>query len=131
MSSGFFFSNSFLMLERSMNFQWTKQRATLDNIINAETPGYKAKYVTFEDAFRTQLLAAAAEGQPASVMRGVVSTAMPVVHTAYPETARLDDNGVNVGEQLVEATRNTYQIQYVMDSMNSDLTRLRAAIRGQ
>ena len=60
MSSGFFFSNSFLMLERSMNFQWTKQRATLDNIINAETPGYKAKYVTFEDAFRTQLLAAAA-----------------------------------------------------------------------
>ena len=123
MSSGFFFSNSFLMLERSMNFQWTKQRATLDNIINAETPGYKAKYVTFE--------AAAAEGQPASVMRGVVSTAMPVVHTAYPETARLDDNGVNVGEQLVEATRNTYQIQYVMDSMNSDLARLRTAIRGQ
>lgn len=67
MAGEFFFSNSFLMLERSMNFQWTKQRATLDNIINAETPGYKAKYVTFEDAFRTQLLAAAAKGRaPAS-----------------------------------------------------------------
>lgn len=131
MAGEFFFSNSFLMLERSMNFQWTKQRATLDNIINAETPGYKAKYVTFEDAFRTQLQAAAVKGQPASVMRSVVSTALPTVHTATPETARMDDNGVNVGTELVEATRNTYQIQYVMDSMNSDLARLRTAIRGQ
>ena len=131
MASDFFFSNSFLMLERAMNFQWTKQRATLDNIVNAETPGYKAKYVTFEDAFRTQLQAAAAKGQPAGVMRSVVSTALPTIHTATPETTRLDDNGVNIGDQIVEATRNSYQIQYVMDSMNSDLARLRTAIRGQ
>ena len=130
MASNFFFSNSFLMLERAMNFQWTKQRATLDNIVNAETPGYKVKYVTFEDAFRTQLQAAA-RNQGSGAMRQVVSSALPTVHTATPETARLDENGVNIGEELVEATRNTYQIQYVMDTMNSDLARLRAAIRGQ
>lgn len=125
------FSNSFLMLERSMNFQWVKQRALLDNIVNAETPGYKAKYVTFEEAFRAQIQAAAAQGQPASRMRGVVSTALPTVHTATEETTRLDDNGVNIGDQLVEATRNAYQIQYVYEAMNRDLGRLRAAIRGQ
>jgi len=119
------------MLERAMNFQWVKQRATLDNIVNAETPGYKAKYVTFEEAFRSQLLAAAAGDQPASAMRGVVSTALPTIHTATPETTRMDDNGVNIGDQLVEATRNTYQLQYVMDSLNSDLARLRTAVRGQ
>ena len=43
-------SNSMLMLERAMNFQWTKQETLLDNIVNADTPGYKAKYVTFEEA---------------------------------------------------------------------------------
>ena len=43
-------SNSMLMLERAMNFQWTKQVAINDNIVNAETPNYKAKYVTFEEA---------------------------------------------------------------------------------
>ena len=130
MAGEFFFSNSFLMLERSMNFQWTKQRATLDNIINAETPGYKAKYVTFEDAFRTQLLAAAAKGQSAGVMRNVVSTALPVVHTATPETARLDDNGVNVTEQSLEAVRNAYQMQYVYQSLSSEINALRTAING-
>ena len=48
--SGFLFTNSMLMLERAMDFQWTKQNVINDNIVNAETPNYKAKYVTFEEA---------------------------------------------------------------------------------
>lgn len=35
-------TNSLLMLERAMNFQWTKQVTINDNIVNAETPNYKA-----------------------------------------------------------------------------------------
>ena len=41
-------SNSMVMMERSMDFLWTKQAAIMDNIANAETPNYKAKVVTFE-----------------------------------------------------------------------------------
>ena len=41
-------SNSFLMMEKSMEFLWAKQAAILDNISNAETPNYKPKVVTFE-----------------------------------------------------------------------------------
>ena len=36
------YTNSLLMLERALNFQWTKQSAINDNIVNAETPNYKA-----------------------------------------------------------------------------------------
>ena len=36
--SDFLTSNTMLMLEKSMNFQWTKQSVLLDNIANAETP---------------------------------------------------------------------------------------------
>ena len=39
-------SNSLLMMERSMDFLWTKQTAILDNLSNVETPNYKTKYVT-------------------------------------------------------------------------------------
>ena len=46
------FSNSVLMLESAMNFQWTKMSVINNNIVNAETPGYKAKYVTFEESTR-------------------------------------------------------------------------------
>ena len=38
-------SNSFLMLEKSLGYLWTKQAAIADNITNAETPGYKEKGV--------------------------------------------------------------------------------------
>ena len=44
--------NSLLMLEKSMDFLWTKQAAILDNISNAETPNYKTKVVTFEESLR-------------------------------------------------------------------------------
>ena len=48
-------SNSFLMLEKSMGYLWTKQAAILDNIANAETPNYKAKSVTFEESLKEKL----------------------------------------------------------------------------
>ena len=129
---GYLFSNSLLMLERAMDYQWTKFSVISDNIVNAETPNYKPKYVTFEEALSASIRSSVrnTDRKGASV-RSAILRSQPIVHVAEEESMRMDDNGVNVGEQLVEATRNTYQIQYVMDSMNSDLTRLRAAIRGQ
>ena len=56
--SGFLFTNSMLMLERAMDFQWTKQNVINDNIVNAETPNYKAKYVTFEEALDSSIRSA-------------------------------------------------------------------------
>ena len=47
------------------------------------------------------------------------------------EAARMDENGINVNEQMVEAVRNAYQIQYVMQSISNNLTVLRTAVRGQ
>ena len=51
----YFSSNSMILMEKSMNYLWTKQAAISDNIANAETPGYKAKLVTFEDNLREKL----------------------------------------------------------------------------
>ena len=124
-------SNSMLMLERAMNFQWTKQETLLDNIVNADTPGYKAKYVTFEEALRDNLRRAQVGETPVSTMRGVLEAAKPTVRTAEDESFRMDENGVNVAEQQLELVRNAYQIQHVYNALNSDVQRLLMAIRGQ
>ena len=68
-------SNSVRMLERSLDFLWAKQAAHLDNISNAETPGYKVKTVTFEESFASKLRAAAAGEQPVSNVRRVIEQA--------------------------------------------------------
>ena len=130
--AGYLFSNSMLMLERAMDFQWTKFNAISDNIVNAETPGYKAKYVTFEEALDSSIRRSIRAGDGrSSAMRSVLSSARPVVHVAENVSMRMDDNGVNVAEQETELIRNTYQMQYTMDAINGKISLLRTLIRGQ
>lgn len=123
-------SNSMFLLEKSMGFLWTKQAAILDNITNAETPGYKAKVVTFEETLRDKLEDAIHSSTPIKSARQVLEESAPVV-TEAQESTRLDDNGVNVTDQSVELIRNAYQLQYVMSAISSDLSVLRAVARGQ
>ena len=83
------------MLERTIDFQWIKWVTINDNIVNAETPDYKAKYVTFE-----------------------VSN-----HKMRNESTRMDENGVNITAQELEVIRNVCQVEYTMDTINSNLLR--------
>lgn len=152
----FLTSNSQLLLEKSMGFLWTKQAAILDNIANAETPNYKAKVVTFEESLRSKLEARLSpgryttagayllgeEGQPAAAaagtpgrmagksIRGAIEEAEPVVFEAQEQT-RMDDNGVNTTDQMVELVRNAYQQQYVYQAINKHYSILRMAVKGQ
>lgn len=54
----------------------------------------------------------------------------PVEIRQAEESTRLDGNGVNVTEQMVELVREGYQMQYVMNAMRSDFSLLRTAING-
>jgi len=123
-------SNSFLMLEKSLGYLWTKQSAIADNITNAETPGYKEKVVTFEDGLRGKLLLASRKAAPVKSMRQVLE-GTPFAVTEQTVQTRMDDNGVNVTAQMSEAIRNAYQMRYVMSSINTELSILNTAIRGQ
>ena len=126
--------NSTLLLEKSMGFLWTKQAAILDNIANAETPNYKAKVVTFEDSIREKLEAAAAPVKGSTAVkqsvRQVIESEDPYVFEAQEQT-RMDDNGVNVTDQMIEMIRNAYQQQYVYQAINKHYSILRMAVRGQ
>ena len=123
-------SNSMRMMEKSMEFLWAKQTAHLDNIANAETPGYKVKTVTFEEAFDTKLRAAARKGPEArqAIRRVIEGSSWNVFED--DEITRMDENGVNVTEQMVESVRTAYQLQYIYRTVSSDLTTLNTAITG-
>lgn len=123
-------SNSALMLEKSMGFLWTKQAAILDNIANAETPNYQEKIVTFEESLRGKIRQAASTATPVRDVRKVLEST-PFSVTEQAVVTRMDENGVNVTVQSAEAIRNAYQLRYVMSSINSDLSLLRTAVRGQ
>lgn len=121
-------SNNMLMLEKSMNFLWAKQAAHMDNVANAETPGYKVKTVTFEEEFDAHLRAADGQGTyTRKAMRSAIENSDWSVWED-DEVVRMDENGVDTTEQMVEMVRNAYQIQYVMQSISSDMARINTAI---
>lgn len=128
-------SNSLRMMEKSMEYLWAKQTAHLDNITNAETPGYKVKTVRFEEEFDRKLRAAAGmagvDGGPGARgrIRSVIEGDMWSVDEDE-EFVRMDENGVNATEQLLETVRSAYQLQYVYRAISSDLTTLGKAING-
>ena len=120
-----------------MGFLWTRQAAYLDNITNADTPNYKPKVVSFEDSLREQLELAMAPAQDGKRVEQSVRqvldqsdlTALEVQE--IQEATRMDDNGVNVTEQMVEMIRNSYQQQYLYGAINKSYSILRMAVRGQ
>ena len=124
-------SNSMVMMERSMDFLWTKQAAIMDNIANAETPNYKAKVVTFEQNLTEKLQQAATVGKRSREnVRQVLENADFAVYDS-DEAKRMDDNGVDATEQMVEMVRNAYQQQYLYNAINKSYSILRMAVRGQ
>ena len=127
----FLSTNSFLLMEKSLGFLWTKQAAILDNIANAETPNYKAKVVTFEESIRAKLEEAAGRAEGAGkAVRDVLEDSELKVFEAQEQT-RMDDNGVNVTSEMTELIRNAYQQQYVYQAINKHYSILRMAVNGQ
>ncbi len=127
----FLSSNSQILMEKSLSFLWAKQAAILDNIANAETPEYKAKVVTFEESIRSQLEQAASKPEGSGkAVRDILTDSGFRVFEAQEQT-RMDDNGVNTTDQMVELIRNAYQQQYVYQAINKHYSILRMAVKGQ
>lgn len=124
------FGNTMSMTQKSMDYLWLKQTVSLDNLANNDTPGFKARYVTFEDKFKKNMLAAERTGgnNRRSLEAGINRSSSTVRDTT--DTARLDGNNVQVEAENTELVRSYYQYSYQMQSLNSDIGRLRIAIKG-
>lgn len=121
------FGNTLSLAESSLDHLWSRQRITLNNIANNDTPGYKAKYVTFEDELRKRLTAARS-GTSQDVSAAIRGSRF-YVHNTRNESARMDGNNVNVDVENVELVRATLQYQYEISALNGDINRLRSALK--
>ncbi|MCI8376682.1 MAG: flagellar basal body rod protein FlgB [Lachnospiraceae bacterium] len=123
------FGNSISMTSKSLDFLWAKQLTIAHNLSNVDTPGYKSKYVTFEDEFRNRLKLADTSGNAARTRSIIENSSYTVNETE--SSARLDENNVNADVEEVEMARAQLQYQYVLQAINSDFSRLRSVIKGQ
>lgn len=122
------FGNNISMAEKTLDYLWSKQRITTNNIANVDTPGYKAQYVTFEDEFRRRLM----NGKTGTSkdISNIIDNSRYFVRNTNDESARMDGNNVNTDVENVELARATLQYQYEVSALNSEITRLRTIIKG-
>ena len=123
------FGNTIQMSQKALDYLWKKQEITMDNIANISTPGYKAKEISFQDTFRNKLKAATQTGDANDVRAAIRDSDYTVYERS--DSARVDGNGVNGDVEYTELSRTALHYQYLLQSVNSDITRLRTAIKGQ
>lgn len=92
-----------------------QRQAAEHNIANIETPGFRARRVSFESALRNAINT----GDPASA--GIT--------TSYSNApTRVDGSNVDVEDEVTSLEMNALQQQLINEALNSRYTRIRTAI---
>ena len=112
-------SVSLNLINKNLDGLWTRQQAISDNIANYETPGYKVKQISFEDALRKQFKKTATEND---LINNIKNT--------QPELTVLDDNGVDLEKENIELVRTQLNYYYSLQQISDQFSRLRTVIKG-
>ena len=121
-------NNSMLMLQKSMDYVWQKQRVISENIANVDTPGYKAKFVVFEDELRRKLEGADISFSRKESVKEAIRSSVPILRDTPNETMRLDGNNVNIDAENVELARAQLNYDFLSRQINDQFMRLRTII---
>lgn len=122
-------NNNILLSQKSLDYLWEKQRIISENIANNDTPGYKAKVISFEDELNTNLNTFANRFNPKREdIRQAILESKIRVDVSSEESNRLDGNNVNVDVEEIELARAELQYQYQIYQINDQFNRIRSVI---
>ncbi len=116
------------VLDKAADASWTRNGVLANNIANADTPGYKRKDVQFE----TYLANAVAGTDDLDKTVGEIDLST-LESTTYTEQAglsyRADGNNVDVTTENVELAKNQLKYYILMNSINDEFSKLKAAMK--
>jgi flagellar basal-body rod protein FlgB len=122
------FDQSLQVLTKSMDMYLLRHSVTADNIANAETPGFKARKVDFEDA-----LSKAVETNEMgmdideSALRGVQAK---IYENAESEVGQ-DLNTVDMDKEMADMTKNETKYSATTQTIQKKFSILKYAIMGE
>jgi flagellar basal-body rod protein FlgB len=103
-------------IQASLDGLAARQRITAQNLANAETPGYLAQRVTFEDS----LAVAVAAESPAIAQEATTLTSDPT---------NINGNNVSVDEETLQMVDTGLRYQLATESMNNKFRVLHDSMR--
>ena len=121
------------LLKKGIDTSWLRQEVIANNIANADTVGFKASEVDFEDVFSSALKGnstALATTDPKHISAGAsnVEEVEPRISTDTDTTMRYDGNNVDVEQEMAEMAKNTIAYYALVSKTNSEFKKLNTAI---
>ncbi len=124
MSSSIVFDKTVQMVEDRLSLNSLNQNLISGNLANINTPGYRAKEVSFDKALRESL-----EEQVLHMVRSNDSHFAandPLMAMQVPEV--VDSGPVDLDTEMVKLAKNSIEYQYMVSMLNKKFTMLKMAI---
>ena len=128
----YFYDSALAGLNASMNFRLMNQNVIASNIANADTPGYKAQKVEFEDALRNALQISGRlqmEGSdPEHFIKADPGRIDPEIYDNPNGVVNQDGNSVDRGAEQVALAENQIQYDAASEMIRRKIALLKYAI---
>jgi len=126
------FNSNFYTLKSAMDASMLRQEIHAHNIANAETPGYKRRYVEFESILQKALdeKRVKLEITNSKHMKALPLPVRPVVRIDYSTTYRNDGNNVDIDREVVEMVENGMRYQVLSRLLSMNIERYNVVLRG-
>lgn len=115
-----FDTTAFRILEQGAAVMWQKQQIIQQNISNQDTPKYNCKYLDFGGILKDKLRA-----------NGTVKKELNLATSVYIDKStsdQADRNNVDNDTQQAEMLKTQYQLEAIINQMNSSYTRIKSAM---
>jgi len=121
------------LLQRGLSASWTRNAVIRNNIANVETPNFKASDVEFETlmeraATDTGFRGAMTHPGHRQIGAAGLDSIQPLILKRQDLSMRMDGNNVDIESENVKLAQNSLYYNTLIEKMNSELRRLRAAI---
>jgi len=124
MSGGIVFDKTLKMIEDRLTLNSMNQKLISGNLANIDTPGYKAKEVSFESALRQSL-----EDHVLQMVRSNGSHMAPDDPVQAMQTPEVVESGpVDLDTQMVNLLKNSIEYNHMIGMLNKKFTMLKTAI---
>lgn len=119
-------STNLNLLNKGLDGLWLRQQVTMENIANYSTPGYKSKFVDFENILRANLDSIGKNTK--SEVNEKIDFSNIIVQDNENQSLRLDGNNVDLEKENLQLAKTQLQYMYTLTEMNSYFSKLKSVI---
>lgn len=119
-------STNLNLLNKSLDGLWLRQQVTTENIANYSTPGYKSKFVDFENILKANLNNTGKNTR--KELNEQIDSSTIIIKENENQSLRLDENNVDLEKENLQLAKTQLQYMYTATEMNSYFSKLKSVI---